>query len=354
MTTERYSRSIPLESFARHLGFGSLANRLPFAPSVLTTWALVFVFVDVVVLQAYKEAMGYPATFLLNPALLISPTFALLAAASTAYLYARYDRVLDLIAVESRTSEPERFRQLSPSWVRRGLYTIGVVFFLYTAIDNDPARMYEIGGLAEVVGSLVVLPVGYIPVFVEFLTVYLGIMLFLPRTIRDTDFSVHFLDPEGLGGLRPIGEFVKYAYYFVMVGLIGFALATYGPYVLDGVLSYEELSPPGTTVNVLFTLVWAAAVAVMAYGIYVLHRFMRREKREELFRLESKARDALEEPYDLVSFDAADPPDVYAQHRERVERVTSTKEYPASFTMWTQLVVGVLIPKAIQLVLASI
>jgi len=64
--------------------------------------------------------------------------------------------------------------------------------------------------------------------------------------------------------------------------------------VLGGPFAYDELSAPGAAVNAGFTAVWVVAVGVMAYGIYELHRFMAREKREEVRRLDDLAREQLE------------------------------------------------------------
>jgi hypothetical protein len=40
-------------------------------------------------------------------------------------------------------------------------------------------------------------------------------------------------------------------------------------------------------------------------------------------------------------------------YRERLNLVTATREYPATFTMWSQLLVGVMVPKALQMALSA-
>ena len=37
------------------------------------------------------------------------------------------------------------------------------------------------------------------------------------------------------------GELLKRASYFTMVGLVGFAVAVYGPHILGGTFAYAEL-----------------------------------------------------------------------------------------------------------------
>jgi hypothetical protein len=52
--------------------------------------------------------------------------------------------------------------------------------------------------------------------------------------------------------------------------------------------------------------------------------------------------------------DVANPPEAYERYRAQVDYVTSMGEYPATFTLWTQLVVGVMVPKAIQMALSAL
>jgi hypothetical protein len=39
--------------------------------------------------------------------------------------------------------------------------------------------------------------------------------------------------------------------------------------------------------------------------------------------------------------------------RERIQQISETREYPATFSIWSQLLLSIAIPKAIQLVLGS-
>lgn len=91
-----------------------------------------------------------------------------------------------------------------------------------------------------------------------------------PWRLSNSDVGIHFLDPQGVGGLRPLGELVKKAYY-VMIGLIGYAFITYAPFI-------ESWTTPFGA-NVLFTAIWVSTVATVAFAVLTLHRFMRRENR---------------------------------------------------------------------------
>ena len=93
----------------------------------------------------------------------------------------------------------------------------------------------------------------------------------------------------------------------------------------------------------------------MLYGIHTLHRFMRRQKREKLQRLDAQARACVEDPWDVERFEGPDEAaETYDDVRARMERVSATREYPATFTMWAQLAVGVMIPKTVQMLLAAV
>ena len=321
----------------------------------LTWFAVAVIAVELVGLQGYRLLTGQVLTFVQNPLWLIRPLVLLGAALGTESLYRRYDRVLTRSSIVQRVENPERFDGLVPDWLVWLLVALGTGFTLVNAVVIlTIPQLYAAGGATRVFRFLVVTPFGYVPVLATFLATYVAVEVMLPRRIVAADVELDYLDPEQLGGMRPVGELVKLAYYYLMVGLVAYAIATYGPHVLSGVLGYSALDAPGLAVNAAFTAVWILSVGIMAYGIYVLHQHMARQKRERLYDLDRRAREQVDAPWDIQSFDALNPPAEYRRYRKQVEFVTGTKEYPATFTMWTQLVVGVMIPKAIQLLLAAV
>ncbi|MGB9966430.1 hypothetical protein [Halobacterium hubeiense] len=349
MGGEDTSSRILLDNVLYRIGVKQLQERLPGSPQPITIWAFSFVLFDVVLLQAYKEITGYTATFLVNPAWLLSPTLVVLAALGTSYLYAKYDRALALIDIENRTVNPEMFNTLTPYWVRLGLYSIGLLYALFNLYNLGINRILEAGGIAELLGVAVVLPFGYAPVFIEFLTVYIGVMIYLPRKIKKSDFAVHFLDPEGLGGLKPVGELIKLTYYLIVVGLVNYLILTYGPFAFGEIIQtpYEK---PGIVVNSAFTAVWILTVGLLGYALYQLHSFLKREKQEELARLETRARDVIESPYNAMEWEVTDDEE-FQDIRNRMNYVSATKEYPTTFAMWSQILIGLVIPKAVQMLM---
>lgn len=346
-------REIPPTLFERivaRLGFDRTDVSVLTSPLVL--WALGFVVFDVVVLQGYKQLQGYTATFLTNPAWLIQPAFAIVGAVAVEYLHAHYARALDHADVDTRTTDPGRFDEIAPVRLRAALYLVAFGYNYWGLVVNiGIAKVLAIGGIAELVGVAVVSPLGYGIIFAEFLATYVGIMLLLPRKIRQTDFRIDFLDPEGLGGLRPVGELMKAAYYFIVLGLVGYVVFTYGPFVLGKVVqtSYPR---PTFAINAAFTLGWLVTIATMAYGLSQLHWFMKRKKREELSRLTRRARELVENPYDVSEFEITND-EQFDDLRRRMDYVNNTREYPTTFTMWSQILITLVLPKAIQMALKA-
>lgn len=337
------------------VGFGQLADRLPGDRRPLFWYAVAVLTVEVVGLQGYRLATGQVLAFVANPLWLVRPLVLVGAAVATGSLHERYRRAVSRSNLLERTAEPERFETLVPDRLSATVVALGVGFAIANAfVLIGVPTLYAAGGATRVARFVVVTPFGYVPVLGTFLATYIAVEVLTPRRLERSDVGLDYLDPEKLGGMRPIGELVKFAYYYLVLGLIAYAVAVYGPFVLGGAFAYTALGRPGAFVNLAFTAVWGVSVGTMAYGIYVLHRHMRGEKREVLHSLDRRSRESIDEPWDITRFDVSDAPDEFERYRRKVDHVTSTKEYPATFTMWTQLVVGILLPKAIQFVLSSV
>ena len=336
----------------RYLGTRSdLQLPFPGEVPVLVWYALGVVLVEVVLLQAYNVAVGRPIAFVDNPLWLLRPVVLVGGAVAVYSLYDSYDRAREHSLLFEYDDLPS---PLVPPRLTWGLVGAGIAFTLYNALGIlTVSQIYSAGGPARVFRFVVITPFGYVPILAVFLSTYLSIQVYLPLRIRRSDIELDFLDPQNVGGMRPLGELLKQSYYLLMLGLCAYAIATYAPYIIQGALEYEAFDPPGLAVNVLFTSAWAFGVGAMVFGIYVLHRCMAENKRRVLKALNEEAR-AEFESWDIREIDMADPPTELDRYHERVRHVTNTREYPATFTMWTQLLVGVMLPKALQVALAAI
>jgi hypothetical protein len=341
--------------FLRRIGFAKLTRIGLEERKPLVWYALIVIGVELVILQGYNLVIGRPVGFAENPIRFIELTLVLGTAVAVGALHQRYDRAVKRSHLVERTNDPSQFEYLTPDWLSLILILSGIIYTLLNAfIGLSIGHLYEIGGPARVIRFVFVIPFGYVPILATGIAAYLSAEVLVPRRIKQSDIGLDYLDPEQLGGLRPIGELVKFAYYLVMLALIAYAIATYGPHILGGIFEYEAINPPGRLTNITFTTVWAAAVGAMVYGIYVLHRFMAEEKWGKLQLLHRRAYKQLPQPWKIEEFDAANPPEEYERFRGQVDLIASTREYPAKFTMWTQLLIGVLLPKAVQLTLSAI
>jgi hypothetical protein len=346
----------PLGRLVRAGGFGALARRLPRGPDPLVGYAVAVVTFELVVLQGLRFVQGYGFFFLESPLWLLRPVVLVGAAIATRRLHDRYDLALTEMALPRRAENPEQFERLVPSTLGWGLTIAGTGFTLANAIFIiGLPQLYRAGGIADIGQFLLVIPFGYVPVMAMFLATYVSIEVLVPRRVARSDVGLYYHDPENLGGMRPLGEVVKLAYYFLLVGLVAYAVALYGPYILGGIFEWSAQTPPGQVTNVLFTAVWGLSVGAMMYGLHTLHRFMRRQKREKLQELDSLAREHAEKPWTIEEFDVPEESrDRYDDVRARMELVSATREYPATFTMWAQFAVGVIVPKAVQFGLAAV
>lgn len=344
----------PVDRLVHRIGGESLFRAVPVIDDPITVYAVIVVFCELVINQSVRFLMGYGYFFLANPLWLLRPVTLVGAAVATRHLHDRYAAAIDEMNLQERAADPRQFERLTSPRLTVGIVLAGIGFTIANAVFilGVPA-LYAAGGIADVVGFLIIIPFGYAPVFAVFLSTYLGVEILLPRRIAASDIGLYYHDPENLGGMRPVGELVKLAYYVLIVGLILYAIALYGPYLLRDYLAWAVA--PGRIANILFTGVWIVTLGTMVYGLHTLHQFMRRQKREKIRQLDAAAREIVDAPWDIEQFELPDDSqDRYDDLRERMDLVSATKEYPATFTMWAQLVIGVIAPKAIQLILSNL
>ena len=331
-----------LDRFVRYLGFGRLAARvspsLPpsylYAVVTVVGWTLTSAGADIFVFRTTPIYVRNPY-FLLQPFVLIGGVY------GAHSLYRSYTQAVDEMQLRERSSDPEQFVDMVPGWLPWALFGIAAGLQLVRTY-TDYADFTTVG----VVANGFVFPFVYAPVLVQFLVVYVTIEFVFPWRLYQSDVGVHFLDPHGVGGFRPIGELVKKAYHYVVGGLVAYALITYAPGV-DG----WNIS---ATAGAIFTGVWIATIATVAFAVLLLHRFLHREKRDELRELEAELRTHIENPWEVREYTIRDDATEDVEDlRRRIDQVSSTREYPATFSIWTQLLLSVAIPKALQLFLAS-
>ncbi|MFB6084311.1 MAG: hypothetical protein ABEJ94_08715 [Halorientalis sp.] len=344
----------PVDRLVDRFGGASPVEGVPVVDDPIVLYAIVVVFCELVLNQTVRYLLGYGYFFVANPLWLLRPITLVGAAMATRLLHDRYATAVEEMNLFERAENPDQFERLTAPRLTVGIVLAGVGFTLANAVFviGLPA-LYAAGGVADLVQFLVIIPFGYAPIFGVFLSTYLGVEILLPRRIAASDLGLYYHDPENLGGMRPVGELVKLAYYTLIAGLILYAVALYGPYLLRDYLAWAVA--PSRIANVLFTGVWIVTLGTMVYGLHTLHTFMRRQKREKIQQLDAAAREIVDRPWDIEQFELPDESqERYDDLRSRMDLVSATKEYPATFTMWFQLAIGVIAPKAIQLILYSL
>jgi len=332
-----------LDRLARGLGFGWLAERLPGAPPPSYVYVVLTVVVSNALTVSYNVLTGVPLIYRDNPYFLLQPLLLFGAVYGAHALQAEYDRVMTVMRVRERASDPAPLVDPVPGWLPWTLFVVGAGTQLTRAVLDMSGW-----GVTDLFANFLLFPFVFLPIVVQFFTVYVSIEFLAPWRLSASDVGIHFLDPQGVGGLRPLGELVKTAYYYVVAGLVGYALITYAPFVDSG---WTVSAAAGT----VFTAVWVGTVATVAFAVFTLHRFMHREKRAEIQRLERRLRDCIENPWDVGAYEVpADREAEVADLRERIDRVSATSEYPATFSIWSQLLLSIALPKAVQLLIASV
>lgn len=337
-----HDQNLWLDTFAEYLGAGRLRELLGLTLPPSYLYAIITV-VGWTMLSASLDLFyfGIDPIYVRNPYFILQPIVLLGAVYGAHSLRRSYKTALDEMKLEERSDKPEQFRELLPSWFPWALFGVAATLQLVrTAADFGT---FTSTGL---VANGLIFPFVYAPILVQFLVIYVGIEFVAPWRLYKSDVGIHFLDPHGVGGLRPFGELVKQSYYFVVAGLVAYALLIYAPGL--------EVQSVSATAGAIFTGVWIATIATVAFAVFVLHRFLHREKREELERLEAELRTHIENPWEVSQYSIPDDATERVEDiQQRIETVSATREYPATFNIWSQLLLSVAIPKALQLFLAS-
>lgn len=331
-----------LDRFARRFGFGWFAGYLPGNIPPSYVYAVVTVVLSEAAITGYSLANDIQLIYAENPFFILQPVVLLGAVYGSRSLSRSYDRVMGEMNIAQRASEPESLLNPIPPWLPWVIFLAGASLQIVRAFLALGAY-----SVTDIVANFLVFPFIYLPIVTQFFVIYVAIEFFAPWRLWQSDVGIHFFDPEGVGGLRPLGELVKKAYYFVAVGLVAYALLTYAPFV-----STEwEVSE---FANVLFTGVWVITIGTVGFAVYILHRFLQRDKREEIQRLEAEIQELVTNPWDVTAYDVPTDKKKRVQDlRQRMDRVGATKEYPATFNVWSQLLLSIVIPKAVQLLLAN-
>ncbi|MFB6089932.1 MAG: hypothetical protein ABEJ97_02630 [Halobellus sp.] len=305
---------------------------------------------DIFVLHSIQQATVGRNVVLDNPSWLALPATVLLAVFTNRYARDRYAKACREMDIDSRVeSDSTAFRRLVPARPKRALFVVAVGgYYGYLVGTGRIPTIVEYEGLAGLFGWLVIIPFGYAPILLETAAIYGSLHFSLPRRFDAEDVTFYYFDPHNLGGLRPIGELLKHSFYLFIAGVVLLTVLLYAPFVFPQYL-YTPYQPPEQVVAMLLTGLWGVGVFSIGFSLLTLHRYMRKRRREKLKSLEQRFYDAVGDPSDVQNALAdADDLERFERERHRIGQVRDTKEFPASTAMWVQIIIGGVIPLAIQ------
>lgn len=351
---DAYRERLLIEHVAAALGFERLADRLPrdvYPPYLLVGTALVLQYG---VVDGYNFFVAGKSTLTTDPNSIITGFGVILAVVGVRWMRDAYaEAIADLRVAQRDESEDgalaARFSSIVSLRVKLIGYALGLVLFVGNFLFLlGPGTVLEIQGLVGLVLEPgLIIPLVYVPLIVEFGLLYVGIHVLLPRRIASADLDLFFYDPRNMGGFAFVGQLLKRSYYLYTGGLLLYFALIYAPVVLSGIVPtlYPE---PEAPIAVLFSVLWILGVASIAYSMYRLHTVMAAKKAEQIAEIEGEIRAILDDPYDINAAHIADH-ERREEIQHRLDRVRATREYPSTFTMWSQIGISVLLPQALQL-----
>ncbi|WP_435185043.1 hypothetical protein [Halobellus sp. EA9] len=352
--TEQNREPLLIERIARWLGFERLSEWLPGDIYPPYLYVVFFVLFDAGVLNVYKHLTGGTHALLVSPSWISIPLGLLLGVFGIRYMSEQYRRTVRDLRIDDRLGAEHRaaFEETVPIRVELAVFgiAVGLYFANFLATGFGTIAAYE-GVVVAIASYLFLQPFVYLPIVVEFGLVYFSVHVLLPRRIETAGLGLFFYDPRNMGGFGSVGELLKRSYYLFTAGLLLYFFSKYGPWLLSqiGPVPYPE---PGVSTAVFFSVAWLVGCLSIAYSMLSLHRIMSEEKETKIRELEDEMRDIIENPYDINASSVTDESELEDVTR-RLEQVRSTRVYPATFTMWSQIGISVLLPQVLQVALRA-
>jgi len=347
-----FQEPLLVERLAELFGFEFLSAKLP-GPDIYPPYLFVaaFLFVDHGIVNVIIHFTGGTHVLVDFPNIIAGPPAVLLAAFGIQYMSREYATALTDVQVHDRVDEDDlpTFERIVPWRTKKIVFGLGVVVLYANILFNVGLSnlVRPGGGPIQFVNWLFIFEFVYLPFVVEFGLIYYGIHFLVPKRIEQADIGLFFYDPLDMGGFAAVGQLLKRSYYLYTAGLLLFFVVVYGAVIFS-----FGWTPAGLFEAVFFTLAWLVGVLSIGYSMYTMHQLMSREKRERIRELNAEMRTVIENPYDINDSEVTDE-DELDDIRRRLEQVRGTRVYPATFTMWSQIAISVILPQALQLALQA-
>lgn len=351
--SRRTASSDPLlvDRLADWFGFSALARKITDTdPDPSYLYVGTFIVTNIVFGTVYRYWQTGVIGFVENPFGLALPLGVAIATVGIKYMHDAQGRAEETILDKNQVRDGFADYRSSFSLRTKLLVYVAVVvaYLLYeVSVIGIGTLLQSQGVVLGVFYNLIVLPLCYIAVGVEFVLVYVSVHVLLPRKLAHSDLKLFFLDTRDMGGFRPVGELFKKSYYVYTAGLLVYLAFFYGPIVVAGGPTGGAVQA-GSVIAGLFTVLWLLGIGTLSYSIYQTHQIMASEKEDRLDKVESELSTVVTDPYGTEAPEIADPERLEAIQFQ-LDQIKNTSEYPTTFTMWTQIAVSVILPQALQM-----
>lgn len=343
----RSQEPLLIEQLAGLFGFNWLSNKLPGDIYPPYLFAGFFLFVDHAIVNVYIHLTGGTHVLIDFPNILAGPPAVLLAGVGIRYMTQKYETTISDSRLEDRLDEPEdlsTFEQLFPWRAKLGIYVLAIIVLyaniLFVVGLENIARPG--GGNIYLVNWLFIFEFVYLPFIIEFGLIYYGIHFLIPKRLRRADIGLSFYDPLNMGGFAELGQLLKRSYYLYTAGLLLFFVVVYG----NVIFSFGGIQV-GVFELMFFSAAWLIGVVSIGFSMFTMHRIMSGEKKERIRELEDEMHEIIENPHDIIESNVTDESEL-EDIRRRLDEVRATRVYPATFTMWSQIAISVLLPQVMQ------
>lgn len=353
----RYREQLLIERIADWTGVVALARRLPYEgiypPYLLVGLSIMIAFVILPIVSI--TTVGSSST-LSDPITPVSIALGVIVGAvGVRYMADGYATAVNSLGLQDRPSQSniDAFRGVVSFRTKLVLYVVGVlIYYLNLFLGPGVQTLIELDGvIPTVIGQFVLAPLVNLVLVVEFATMFFGIHFLLPRRVQNADLDLFFYDPRNMGGLSEIGQLLKRTYYVYTAGVLVYFIVAYGRIILSNLVD-SPLPSPGLQVVLFFSIAWGLGFISILYSMKQMNRIMSEKRERRVRELETDIKDIIENPYDIRSSRVADQEAMETKERQ-LEQVRSTRTYPTTFTMWSQIAVSVLLPQVLQLVVQA-
>jgi len=359
---ESYKQKLLTNRIATALGFEQLSDwldakseALPGIPPsyLLVAFALIL---DMGILEAYNYFIG-KNTVVDDPSRIFITAGIVLAVVGLRWLNETYAQSIATLQLPDRdlengTESEERFKNLLSVRATIAVYLVVLaLFYINLFVLLGFSTTVEIQGLVRAIaGNFFIFPF-YVLLAIEFGMFYLSIHLLLPRRIIQADLNMFFYDPQNMGGFGLIGQLLKKSYYLYTAGLLLYFFLVYWPQILNDIINLNTVYPEAPAIVAVFlTVLWMVGICSIGYSMYRMHTLMSRKKREAIKDIEKEIKDHLDAPFDITT-DHIEDSELRAEFEHRISEIRNTRQYPSTFTMWSQILISVLLPQVMQIAL---